>query len=64
MQTPAWVRHFRGSGELIVRDLAVDPAGALLVGGSFLGDADFGEGPVSSLGDEDGFVLRLDQTRL
>ena len=42
------------------RFIGADPLGNVLVTGSFLGDIDFGGGTLTSKGDEDLFVVKLD----
>lgn len=59
-----WVRHAGGAGQDQATGIALDPAGNVLVTGSFSGTADFDPGPgilfLSSRGREDAFVWKLD----
>jgi hypothetical protein len=60
-----WVQAFGGdavSGELtdIARKISVDVGGAVYVAGEFVESADFGATTLTSVGDDDGFVAKLD----
>jgi len=57
-----WARNFAGAaGSLDQADaLAFDPAGDVVVGGSFQGTAAFGTTALTSTGVTDGFVAKLD----
>jgi len=58
-----WVARIGGTGSERVTDLASDPAGSLYLGGAFNGATDFDPGAgsqiLTSLGGEDGFVVKL-----
>ena len=54
------IASFGGAGADEARSMAIDPAGNLLVVGTFEGSIDFGGGPVSSAGGSDIFVVKLD----
>jgi len=57
---PLWSLSF-GNGEAQeARAVAVDGAGNAIVVGSFMGTVDFGGGPLTSAGNYDIFVLKLD----
>ncbi len=60
-----WTRQIGGVGNEIVRALAVDPHGDVVLGGQFSGEVapvdgviDLGTGPLSSAGDFDGLVAK------
>jgi hypothetical protein len=55
-----WSRSFGGGASIQPLTMVVDGDGNVFIGGYFDGDADFGFGPVSSVGGDDGFVLALD----
>lgn len=54
--------RFGGAGSELIADLVVDPAGALIVAGTFTGSADFDPGigviALTSLGSSDGFLAK------
>jgi hypothetical protein len=54
-----WSRRFGGTGQQIVRDVAIDADGNILLAGEFNGPVDFGGGVVSSAGQFDAFVAKL-----
>jgi hypothetical protein len=57
-----WAKSFNATTwEVIARGVAVDPAGNVVIGGSFAGSTDFGSGLVSPSEDTlpDGFVVKL-----
>lgn len=58
-----WVARIGGTGSERVTGLASDPAGNLYLGGAFEGSTDFDPGAgsqiLTSLGGEDGFVVKL-----
>lgn len=56
----AWSLLFT-DGNTYARDVAVDGAGSLIVGGEFAG-ADFGEGKIGSLDSPGTYLLKLDET--
>jgi hypothetical protein len=58
----AWTRSLGGAGEDIASGVAADAAGNIVVGGWFEKDVDFGKGKVTSNGNKDLFVLKLDAT--
>lgn len=51
--------RFGGTGLARGNGIAVDSVGDVYVTGAFKVDADFGEGPVTSAGMEDIFILKL-----
>jgi hypothetical protein len=53
-------RAFTAGHDQVVRAMAVDADGAVVLTGQFEGFADFGGGPVPSAGDRDVFVAKLD----
>lgn len=59
-----WAKSFGGNQDDITHNLTVDLDGNIFVCGNFYGTCDFDPGPavylVSSLGDADAFVLKLD----
>ena len=56
-----WARTFPGpQGNEWVHALAVDPAGAVVIGGTFERAVDFGGGPIMSAGPISGYVARFD----
>jgi hypothetical protein len=57
--TPQWVEHVAGTTELYTRDIAVDAAGNVFVGGVFAGAFDVGMGAVLSAGGYDAFLMKL-----
>jgi cysteine-rich repeat protein len=54
-----WSRRFGGTSSDYVWGIAVDSAGNVLLTGYFLGTADFGGGPLSSVGYDDIFAAKL-----
>ena len=59
--TPIWARSFNGGSQVRAWDVAVDPAGNILVGGSFENSADLGAGPEMSgnSGYSDAYLVKL-----
>jgi hypothetical protein len=61
----AWARALGGSGPDTGTSLSTDSDGNVFVTGSFQGTADFDPGPetflLTALGDDDGFVVKLDR---
>ncbi|MEP7120418.1 MAG: hypothetical protein ABJE95_05900 [Byssovorax sp.] len=56
-----WSLTLGGPGADIARSVAVDPLGNVIVGGSFAGTIDLGDGPVTAtVGHTNGFLLALD----
>jgi hypothetical protein len=55
----AWSRRFGDAANQDRIDVAFDPAGGLLVAGSFVGTIDLGSGPHTSLGGDDVFVAKF-----
>jgi len=55
-----WSRRFGGPGHQFAHDLALDPAGNLVVIGHFDGTLTFDGQPLASAGGQDLFVARLD----
>ena len=58
--TPLWARHFGGAQKDHLQQIAVDPAGNVLLTGYFQGTIDFGGGPITSAGSEDVYLAKLD----
>ncbi|WP_437927870.1 hypothetical protein WMF37_01135 [Sorangium sp. So ce291] len=56
----AWARGFGSPGLDDGEGIASDAAGNYYVIGSFMGTVDFGAGPLTSAGEEDVFLLKLD----
>jgi hypothetical protein len=54
-----WSRSLESSAGVYLSALGRTRAGALLLGGDFTGTADFGGGPLDSVGERDAFVLLL-----
>jgi hypothetical protein len=59
---PTWSKRFSGTGDQSVTALAVDTAGDVVVTGGFQNTVDFGAGPVTSQGNDDVFIVKLDAT--
>lgn len=57
-----WSRSLGGSGGEYVNDVAVDAAGNIFLAGAFTGTVDFGGGALTSAGDSDIFLVKLDPT--
>jgi hypothetical protein len=57
-----WSKAFGASGDLYPGASLVDPAGHILLTGGFFGTLDFGDGTLTSKGDNDLFVAKLDGT--
>jgi len=57
---PQWSKRFGGTSQEWARDAAVDGSGNVLVAGSFGATVDFGQGPVTTTGYDDGFVVKYD----
>jgi hypothetical protein len=55
-----WSKRFGNSLQQITAGLAVDGAGNVLVGGTFFGQIDLGGGPLTSAGNADVWVAKLD----
>jgi YVTN family beta-propeller protein len=55
-----WSQRFGDDSDQFGQGLGVDGAGNVLVTGYFYGDLDFGGGPLTSAGDVDIFVAKLD----
>ncbi len=55
-----WARALGGFKQRTLGDLAVTEDGGLILSGHLNGTVDFGFGPVTSVGEDDLFVLRLD----
>ena len=58
--TPVWSKSFGDSADQEGVGVAVDPAGNVLVTGSFLGRIDIGGRDLSASGAADGFIAKLD----
>ncbi|MBW2735195.1 MAG: SBBP repeat-containing protein [Deltaproteobacteria bacterium] len=56
-----WCRQLGGAGDDIPYDVTVSAGGAVYLTGSFTGTTDFGEGPLTSVGREDVFLLKFTQ---
>lgn len=57
-----WGKSFGNSANQRAVGVAADAAGNVVVTGAFSGQIDFGKGPSSSAGSNDGFVAKLDPT--
>ncbi|WP_437737215.1 hypothetical protein [Sorangium sp. So ce1335] len=57
---PPWSRGYGGTGADEGSSIASDAAGNYYVIGSFEGTIDFGDGPMTSAGERDVFLLKLD----
>jgi hypothetical protein len=57
-----WLKSFGDAEYQFGTSLAVDPAGDVLLTGYFTGSVDFGGGALTSAGNEDVFVAKLDPT--
>jgi hypothetical protein len=60
-----WVRSMGGDAVSsgltdVAREISIDTNGAVYLSGEFLGSADFGSTTLSSVGQDDGFVAKLD----
>jgi hypothetical protein len=55
-----WAKHFGNSLYQDGNAVAVDAAGNVFLAGGFFGTVDFGGGPLTSAGDEDLYVVKLD----
>jgi hypothetical protein len=55
-----WVKRMGGAGADQCEGVAVDLAGNVVVTGSFSGAADFGQGPLTSAGRRDAFLVKID----
>ncbi len=60
--TVLWARGFGDAGEQFGYGIAVDPAGNVLVTGSFSGTIDFGGGPMVASVGADAFLVKLDSS--
>ena len=54
-----WSRGYTSYGTINLADVAVDPAGNVVVAGNFTDSVDFGGGPIESLGNNDVFLVKL-----
>lgn len=57
---PLWSQGLGGDEDVIVHSVAVNDSGEIAATGAFTGTADFGGGPVKSLGEEDVFLTLMD----
>ncbi len=55
-----WSRRFGGGGDDAAMAVAVNATGEVLITGNMMGTVDFGGGPLTSAGDQDIFVVKLD----
>jgi hypothetical protein len=59
-----WAKQFGGVNEEFSENIAVDNTGNVIIGGHYIGTADFNPGPstfnLTSNGSEDIFILKLD----
>ncbi len=55
-----WSSRFGGAENQSGQSIAVDSADAVVLAGRFYASVDFGAGPLSSAGNEDGFLAKLD----
>jgi hypothetical protein len=55
----AWANDFSG-GPAYVADVAIDASGDIVIGGGYVGDVDFGGGPLVLTGERNLFVARFD----
>ena len=55
-----WSKRFGDSGDQSGIDVATDASGNVLIGGAFMGQIDFGGGPLASAGNTDAFLAKLD----
>lgn len=55
-----WSKGLGNGGDLVARTLLIDPAGHMLLTGGFFATVDFDDGPVTSKGLNDLFVVKLD----
>jgi hypothetical protein len=55
-----WSRRFGDASGQLARAMCLDPQGNILFAGHFYGSVDFGGGPITSAGDADVFVAKLD----
>ncbi|MFT3776629.1 MAG: hypothetical protein QM820_65655 [Minicystis sp.] len=56
----SWVKRMGGAGKDACEGVHVDAAGNVFVVGLFTGTADFGQGPLTSAGKRDAFVVKID----
>ncbi|APR82049.1 Hypothetical protein A7982_07398 [Minicystis rosea] len=54
-----WSRAFTGEGDLLETSVAATPTGSVVLAGTFTGTIDFAEGPATSVGKRDLFVVKL-----
>ncbi len=54
-----WVRALHNTGDLKASAVAIDESNNIYVTGSFTGSVDFGNGPVTSQGGSDAFIVKL-----
>ncbi len=57
----AWSRMV-GDGEVALRGVSVDGVGSMLLVGEFWGESDFGGGTLTSAGDRDAFLVKLNES--
>jgi hypothetical protein len=55
----AWANDFSG-GPAYIGDVAIDASGDIVIGGAYVGDVDFGDGPLVLSGERNLFVARFD----
>jgi hypothetical protein len=59
---PLWAHNYGDGDEQAGTSVAVDPQGGIYVAGSFAGTIDFGSQPLTSAGNHDVFIAKLDPT--
>jgi outer membrane protein assembly factor BamB len=57
---PLWARSFDGGTRAILHTVATTPDGDILIGGSYAGPIDLGQGAMPVVDQQEGFLARLD----